>query len=99
MEFPLTQFQYSDYSDRRHSRNDADTVYIYGEGTNGMSRYLEYLIERARRHSMTDQEREAQIRSFAYGNTHLENGTITKADIDKAADSLQHERAIRPARS
>ena len=59
-----------------------------------MSNKLEYLIERARRHVTTEEEREAQIRSFAYGNTHLENAAITKADIDRAADSLQRERAI-----
>lgn len=65
-----------------------------------MSRDLEYLIERARRHVMTEQERETQIRSFAYGNTHLENETITKADIDRAAETLQQrDCATPPARS
>jgi hypothetical protein len=57
-----------------------------------MSKKLEYLIERARRHTTTEQEREAQIRSFAYGNTRLENEAITKADIDRAAESLHRER-------
>ena len=64
-----------------------------------MSRKLEYLIERARSHVMTEPEREAQIRSFAYGNTHLENETITKADIDRAAETLHCERAKPSARS
>jgi hypothetical protein len=64
-----------------------------------MSRNLEYLIERARRHTTTDAEREAQIRSFAYGNTHLENESITKADIDRAAESVHRERATSPVRS
>lgn len=64
-----------------------------------MSRNLEYLIECARGHVMTEQERETQIRSFAYGNTHLENETITRADIDRAAETLQRDCAKPPARS
>ena len=50
---------------------------------------LQYLIEEARGHHITEEERDAQIRSFAYGNTHLENESITRADIDKAVDSLK----------
>lgn len=64
-----------------------------------MSRDLEILIERARAHVMTQPEREAQTRSFAYGNTHLENQAITKADIDKAAESLKREGVYITARS
>jgi hypothetical protein len=51
--------------------------------------YLNYLIEEARKHQITKEERDAQIRSFTYGNTHLENESITRADVDKAVDSLQ----------
>jgi hypothetical protein len=64
-----------------------------------MSHDLEYLIELAKKHQMTDEERSAQVRSFAYGNTHFENESITKADIDKAMDTLNKERAsdaVRP---
>jgi hypothetical protein len=50
---------------------------------------LEYLIEEAKKHQFTAQERDAQIRSFAFGNTHLENPSITRADVDRAVDSLQ----------
>ena len=50
---------------------------------------LEYLIEKAKKHQITDEERDAQIRSFTYGNTHLENDSITRADVDKAVDSLK----------
>jgi hypothetical protein len=64
-----------------------------------MSKSLEFLIERARRHVTTEQEREAQIRSFAYGNTHLENESITRADIDRAAESIHRERAKSTIRS
>ena len=50
---------------------------------------LQQLIELARRHEITAAERDAQIRSFTYGNTHIENESITKADVDRAVDSLQ----------
>ena len=53
---------------------------------------LEYLIEQARKHKITAEERTDQVRSFAYGNTHYENEEITKADIDKAMTELQAER-------
>lgn len=50
---------------------------------------FEYLIEQAKKHRLTDAERDAQIRSFTYGNTHLENPSITRSDVDKAVDSLK----------
>jgi len=59
------------------------------EGETAVSENLKELIEMARRHQVTPEEREAQVRSFAYGNTHFENQTITKEDIDKAANSTQ----------
>jgi hypothetical protein len=34
---------------------------------------------------MTQAEREAQRRSFAYGNTHFENSLITREMVDRAA--------------
>lgn len=61
-----------------------------------MSENLEYLIEIARKfrekNAFTAAEQERQVRSFAYGNTHLENAHITKQDIDRAIDSLRTER-------
>lgn len=56
---------------------------------------LDYLIERAREyrqtHGFSDEEQDRQVRSFAYGNTRLENDTITMADIDEAMESLRAE--------
>jgi hypothetical protein len=49
---------------------------------------LELLIELARKHQMTAAECDAQIRSFAYGNTHFENESITREDVDRAVTSL-----------
>jgi len=63
-----------------------------------MSDKLKMLIELARKYKITPEERDAQVRSFAYGNTHFENESITKGDIDDAMKSLQTEREspVRP---
>jgi hypothetical protein len=57
-----------------------------------MNQELEYLIAEAQKYKMTEEERSAQVRSFAYGNTHFENEGITKAHIDEAVESLRAER-------
>ena len=49
---------------------------------------LEDLIQTASKYKMTPEEQAAQVRSFAYGNTHFENEAITKGDIDEAIASL-----------
>jgi len=59
---------------------------------------LDYLIQWAKKHQMTEAERSAQVRSFAYGNTHFENDRITKSDIEKAMDELGKESASAPVR-
>jgi hypothetical protein len=59
-----------------------------------MSKELQYLIEQARGHSMSVAEQEAQVRSFAYGNTKLENEDVTKGDIERAMTSLHAEREL-----
>lgn len=58
-----------------------------------MSKELEHLIELARRHKITPQEHDAQVRSFAYGNTHFENPSITRKDIDEAVDHIKTNEA------
>jgi len=55
-----------------------------------MSSSVMELIELARRHEITDEEHDAQIRSFTYGNTHFENESITRADVDRVVDTLSH---------
>lgn len=61
-----------------------------------MSRDLEYLLDVARKyrqeHGFPADELDRQVRSFAYGNTRLENDKITKGDVDRAVDSLRSER-------
>jgi hypothetical protein len=49
---------------------------------------LEFLLEKAKKVQMTEAEQEEQRRSFAYGNTKIENDLITREMIDDAADRL-----------
>ncbi len=50
---------------------------------------LEELLERARRVRMNAAEREEQRRSFAYGNTKIENPLITRETVDQQAEALK----------
>ena len=54
-----------------------------------MSKSLQQLIEIARQHHITPEEHDAQVRSFTYGNTHFENETITRSDVDRAVETLK----------
>jgi hypothetical protein len=56
-----------------------------------MANELEKLLEAARKVEMTERDREEQRRSFAYGNTKIENDRITREMIDEAADELRRE--------
>ena len=53
---------------------------------------LQHLLERSKGVSMTAAELEAQRRSFAYGNTTIENKRITRRMIDEQADALNRVR-------
>ena len=53
-----------------------------------MSEHLQKLIDASRARAMSDSEKEAQRRSFAYGNAHIENARVTRAMVDAAADKL-----------
>jgi hypothetical protein len=54
-----------------------------------MSPELHELIEMARKVEMTDDDREEQRISFAYGNTRFENDDITWDTVRKAAEDLK----------
>lgn len=54
---------------------------------------LNELLEIAKKVEMTSQEQERQRRSFAYGNTKIENRDITPEAIEKAASVLADEDA------
>lgn len=50
---------------------------------------LQYLLEKSKGISMTPSELEEQRRSFAYGNTHIENDRITRSVVDEEAEKLK----------
>jgi hypothetical protein len=55
------------------------------KGRSSMTKDLQELVERARKIEMTPEQIGEQRRSFAYGNTHIENERITRqmvADLD-----------------
>jgi hypothetical protein len=49
---------------------------------------LQKLIDASRGRSMSEAEKEAQRRSFAYGNAHIENDRVTREMVDEAADKI-----------
>jgi len=53
-----------------------------------MTRKLENLLEAAKNIVLTPEEKEQQRRSFAYGNTVIENPRITREMVGRAADEL-----------
>lgn len=53
-----------------------------------MDARLQQLIDASRDRSMTEAEQEAQRRSFAYGNAHIENDRVTRDMVDEAAEKL-----------
>jgi hypothetical protein len=54
-----------------------------------MTEKLKDLLKRARSVPMTADEREAQRRSFVYGNTAFENDRITRELVDRVADKME----------
>ncbi|MCU1350192.1 MAG: hypothetical protein JWO56_3222 [Acidobacteria bacterium] len=56
---------------------------------------LEDLVEEGRKVQMTEQDQEAQRRSFVYGNTKIENDAITRETVNEAARELGQERGER----
>lgn len=53
-----------------------------------MSETLQKLIDASRNRLMSDAEKEAQRRSFAYGNAHIENERVTRKMVDEAAEKI-----------
>lgn len=53
-----------------------------------VSEHLQKLIDASRGRTMSDAEKEAQRRSFAYGNAHIENDRVTRKMVDDAADKI-----------
>ena len=57
---------------------------------------IEKLLEKARQVVMSDAEKEAQRRSFAYGNSKIENPEITREMVDSEAERLPAANGSRP---
>jgi len=53
-----------------------------------MTEHLKNLLEAARKVTLSPEEKEAQRRSFAYGNTKIENPRITREMINEEAELL-----------
>lgn len=60
-----------------------------------MPKTLDELLAAARGITMTAHEQEEQRRSFAYGNTKIENDRVTREMVDAAARQLAEEAARR----
>jgi hypothetical protein len=54
-----------------------------------MTERLKALIEKARSVRMSAAQSEEQRRSFAYGNTKIENDRITREMVDEQAEALR----------
>jgi len=54
-----------------------------------MTKDLEKLLEAARRVKMTEEDKEVQRRSFAYGSAKIENDDVTREMINEAASRLK----------
>ncbi len=50
---------------------------------------LSYLLEKSKSVRMSIPEMEQQRRSFAYGNTNIENERVTRGVVDEQAERLK----------
>jgi hypothetical protein len=57
-----------------------------------MTDKLTELLEAAKNTRPSPEQCEEQRRSFAYGNTNIENSRITRETVDKEAEELKSER-------
>lgn len=56
-----------------------------------MPNALQKLIDEARNRPFPPEERDAQRRSFAYGNTKIENDRITREMVDQQDELLKRD--------
>ncbi len=56
-----------------------------------MTDHLDRLVEAARNRPFSLEEREAQRRSFAYGNTKIENDLVTREMVNEQDELLKLE--------
>ena len=56
-----------------------------------MNKELIHLLEVAKSAVMSEEEKELQRRSFAWGNVHLHNKMITRELVDRVAEELNSQ--------
>jgi hypothetical protein len=57
-----------------------------------MTDKLKELLEKAKDVEVSPEQKEEQRRSFAYGNTNIENSRITRETVDREAEKLKKSR-------
>ena len=57
-----------------------------------MTDNLKELLEKTKGVEVSPEQKEEQRRSFAYGNTNIENPRITRETVDQAAEELKKAR-------
>ena len=55
-----------------------------------MNEELQKLLAAAAKQKPSNEENERQRRSFAFGNTNIENPRVTKETVDREAEALKH---------
>ena len=56
-----------------------------------MTEKLKDLLDKARKVVLSPEKKEEQRRSFAYGNTNIENPRITREMVDQEAEQFRRE--------
>jgi hypothetical protein len=54
-----------------------------------MNDKLNELLDKAKKVKLSPEQKEEQRRSFAYGNTNIENSRITRETVDRQAEELK----------
>jgi len=62
------------------------------QGDTTMTEKLKDLLDKARKVVLSPEKKEEQRRSFAYGNTNIENPRITREMVDQEAEKLKKSR-------
>jgi hypothetical protein len=57
-----------------------------------MSEKLKELLDKAKTVKPSPEDKEEQRRSFAFGNTNIENSRITRETVDREAEELKKSR-------
>jgi hypothetical protein len=68
---------------------DTYPVGFEAEGRLAMTEKLKELLEKAKNVKLSPEQKEEQRRSFAYGNTNIENPRVTRETVDQAAEELK----------